>query len=470
MPGFGLLMLPSGAKIFVFQYRTTEGRSRRATIGKVGATDAGTGAPIAEDMSRRVKDGGDPLDGQGAPPARRDGGGPARPICRKRAICAEGPHTQRPAIGQIERHLKPLLGKRHVAKLEQDDIRRAFAAIRDGKTAAQIKTGPRGLARVTGGEGAARYACRLLRAAFTWAVAERLIDRNPTAGIDFGTDGERETVLDAEDYARLFATLAEDGSRAPHAPGRRRRHPHHRDDRRTSRRNYRRCAGACGHERRRIGLPAADTRPAARPASRVSSICRRPRNRSSPVSPRAPPTTLSFRRQGMAARLSLAKPWAAIRSEAALPEGIGLHGLRHSLATLLAVGGAQAAEIMTSLGHRQIVHDGQATCTLPTRPAPLGRARRRPCAGGHGSRNGRAGRRGCRTARKEARAVSERARLEQILAALPGLTGAPGQHRERSGAALFVEHASRQGLPACQWAGSREARGISKARRSSRWR
>ena len=37
-----------------------------------------------------------------------------------------------------------------------------------------------------------------------------------------------------------------------------------------------------------------------------------------------------------------------------MPEGIGLHGLRHSLATLLAVGGAQAAEIMTSLGHRQM--------------------------------------------------------------------------------------------------------------------
>ena len=52
--------------------------------------------------------------------------------------------------------------------------------------------------------------------------------------------------------------------------------------------------------------------------------------------------------------VSLAKPWRAIRAEAGLPEGIGLHGLRHSLATLLAVGGAQAAEIMTSLGHRQM--------------------------------------------------------------------------------------------------------------------
>ena len=37
-----------------------------------------------------------------------------------------------------------------------------------------------------------------------------------------------------------------------------------------------------------------------------------------------------------------------------MPQDIGLHGLRHSLATSLAVGGAQAAEIMVSLGHRQM--------------------------------------------------------------------------------------------------------------------
>ena len=40
--------------------------------------------------------------------------------------------------------------------------------------------------------------------------------------------------------------------------------------------------------------------------------------------------------------------------EAALPEGIGLHGLRHSLASHMAMRGAEAAEIMTALGHRQL--------------------------------------------------------------------------------------------------------------------
>jgi integrase len=50
----------------------------------------------------------------------------------------------------------------------------------------------------------------------------------------------------------------------------------------------------------------------------------------------------------------LTKPWLAVRAEAGLPAGFGLHGLRHSIATLLAVGGAQAPEIMAALGHRQL--------------------------------------------------------------------------------------------------------------------
>jgi integrase len=39
-------------------------------------------------------------------------------------------------------------------------------------------------------------------------VSERLIERNPTSGVDFGSDGEREAVLEAAAYLRLFKTLA----------------------------------------------------------------------------------------------------------------------------------------------------------------------------------------------------------------------------------------------------------------------
>src|SRR5437016_3974240 len=52
--------------------------------------------------------------------------------------------------GRIERHLKPLLGSKHVDTLTPGEIERTRVAIRDGKTAGHIKTGKRGLARVKG--------------------------------------------------------------------------------------------------------------------------------------------------------------------------------------------------------------------------------------------------------------------------------------------------------------------------------
>ena len=59
-------------------------------------------------------------------------------------------------------------------------------------------------------------------------------------------------------------------------------------------------------------------------------------------------------KKGTPGRVNVTRPWRTIRREAGLPDGIGLHGLRHSLATHLAMQGAQAAEIMTALGHRRL--------------------------------------------------------------------------------------------------------------------
>jgi integrase len=354
LPGFGLLTLPSGAKSFVFQYRTGEGRTRRATVGKVGALTPDQARTIAEGMSRTVKAGGDPLADKAAVRAAPTVAGLLDRYVASAAYAQKSPTTQKNGIGQIERHLKPLIGKRLVSHLGQDDIRRAFAAIRDGETAARVKTGPRGLARVTGGEGAARYAIRLLRAAFSWALAERLIERNPATGVDIGRDGEREAVLDADDYARLFASLARmetelrlrpavaDAIRIIAMTGARRGEISRLRWRYVDMKGGRVVLPVGGHKTgRKTGKP----RVIHLPAAAQQIVARQSEGG---------PDDFVFQPAKGEGPTSLAKPWRSVRAEAKLPAGIGLHGLRHSLATLLAVGGAGAPQIMESLGHRQL--------------------------------------------------------------------------------------------------------------------
>ena len=389
LPGFGLLVLPSGKKSFVFQYRTAEGRTRRATVAKVGSVTPEQARALADGMSRLVKSGGDPLEDKRKAREALTVGQLLDAYLASGRFAEKAPSTQLTDTGRIERHLRPLLGGRHVGKLQSEDIRRAFAAIRDGKTATRIKT-PRGLARVAGGEGTARKAIRLLRAIFAWGIAEQIIDRNPATGVAVGSDGEREAVLDAPDYARLFTTLATmetqrrlrsavadairiialTGARKGEITGLRWQHV-------DLKRGLLTLPATAHKTGRKTGKP------------RVISFTRsRTRNYRATARRRARQFCF-FALEGRRASF-IPKPWLAVRAEAGLPAGFGLHGLRHSLATLLAVGGAQAPEIMAALGHRQLSTVQGYIHFADKSPRRLGRTRCRARAGGHGRRNRRA--------------------------------------------------------------------------------
>jgi len=248
--------------------------------------------------------------------------------------------------------LKPLLGKRYAKDLTQDDVRWAYAAIREGKMAARIKTRTRGLARVRGGVGAARYAMRLFRAAMAWAIAEGHLPANPCAGIAFGSDGKREAILSEDQYRRLFAALDK-------MERERRLRPAQADAVRLialtgARRGE--IAGLKWREvengrlvlpptRHKTGAKTGKPRIIALPAAGQEIIARQPAGG---------PDDFVFAPAKGSGPLELSKIWRAIRKEAGLPETFGLHALRHSLASHLAVGGAEIAQIMAVLGHRQL--------------------------------------------------------------------------------------------------------------------
>ena len=197
---------------------------------------------------------------------------------------------------------------------------------------------------------------RLLRSVLAWAVRERMIKHNPAAAIRTGPDGARDIILDdAEAYSRLFQTLDRMEARIADPTGRRRRCACYRADRRKARRSRRRCAGGMSTLR-----PALITLPAA--AHKTGKKTGKPRQIGLPAAAQA---LIARQPQGEAdafvfapakgeGPLNLSKPWTKIRAEAELPDGIGLHALRHSLASHMAMQGAQANQIMTVLGHRNI--------------------------------------------------------------------------------------------------------------------
>ena len=109
--------------------------------------------------------------------------------------------------GRIDRHIVPILGALKIAAVTRRDVELFRDAVAEGKTAAQIKTGKQGLARVTGGKGTATRALGLLGAIFAFAVREELRTDNPVVGVHRHAYEQRRRRMTASEYAALAAAL-----------------------------------------------------------------------------------------------------------------------------------------------------------------------------------------------------------------------------------------------------------------------
>lgn len=219
LPGFGARRQKSDAVSYVLFYRTQEGRQRWFTIGRHGAP--WTPETAREESKRILGEVAHNADPAAEKRARRNAKTVAE-LCDAYIADAEAGRllTRRKTAkkastlaidaGRIERHVKPLLGRRGVAAVTRDDIETLLHDIAAGKTAVRIKTAKkRGLARVRGGKAAANRVVGLLGAIFTYAVRCRMRPDNPVHGVVLFADGKRERRLSEDEYRALGDALGE---------------------------------------------------------------------------------------------------------------------------------------------------------------------------------------------------------------------------------------------------------------------
>src|SRR5690606_24122100 len=218
--GFGVQVMPSGLKSFVIQYRTPEGRNRRAVIGRYGLMTVEEARKLAHEKLVAVSKGVDPV----AEEAKAAGLLTVAEVCDWYLAEAEAgrilgrrrrpikPSTLAMDRSRIEAHIKPLLGRRQVASLKLGDVEGAQADIAAGKTS-KPRAGSRGGA-TTGGEGVAARTMSTLHSVFEHAVRLGKIEANPAKGVRRLASAPRERRLSRSEIERLGKTLraaAEEG-------------------------------------------------------------------------------------------------------------------------------------------------------------------------------------------------------------------------------------------------------------------
>ncbi len=352
LKGFCVRVHPSGRRVYAVKYRTVEGRQRWFTIGEHGS-------PWTPDQARdkalkvlaAVADGKDPHADRHALKADltvnelieaylKDG--PAsKPDKRASSWTLDA--------SNLDRHVRPLMGRKMVKAVSQEDCARMVTAIIAGKTAVDERTRARGRAIVKGGAGAAERCLGTVNAMFTWAERRGLIQSVPTKGVRLPRPAARERFLSPKEAQHLLTVVKRMEDQARLAS-------HHADIIRLlmmtgARRSEITCLqwDEVDLERNRLLLPPARTKSGGRTGDRrvalssaaVQLLASRPR-----TSAYVFPSSKDSKKPAAA----LQKVWNRVRTEADLPE-LRIHDLRHSFASLALARGASLPLIGKALGH-----------------------------------------------------------------------------------------------------------------------
>lgn len=223
LPGFGVRIFPNGKKTFYVDYYNQDGQRKRMSIGPFGKLTVEEARKMARITLGDTLRGDDPL----LERQTRRGSLTMSELCDNyikaarqgliigRSGKAKKSSTLQTDAGRIERHIKPLLGKKLVIDMKRSDVAKFIRDVTAGKTAYQGKSERlRGKIVVAGGAGTAARTTGLLGGILSYAVSEGIIEHNPAHGVKRPADQKRNRRLTADEFKSLGKAL----SGADHMP------------------------------------------------------------------------------------------------------------------------------------------------------------------------------------------------------------------------------------------------------------
>lgn len=212
LKGFGIKIAKGGRKSYVCKYRVGSGRSaptRRMTIGAHGSPWTVDQARIAaRKLLGRAANGEDPAREKQEEKKQLT----VAQLCNQYleyGVGTKKASTVATDRGRIERHIKPLLGRKRVRDVNRADVKGFLQDVANGVTSVDEKTGLRGRAIVKGGKGTATRTVGLLGGIFSYALDCGMIEVNPVRGVKRFADKKGQRYLSQRELVALGQAMAD---------------------------------------------------------------------------------------------------------------------------------------------------------------------------------------------------------------------------------------------------------------------